>query len=101
MGVCFHNGQYLIALKIAKIVMKLSNFKGFVRQTFIDNQQFVKQYKRKIKKLMCNNCGASMIKLHSCSGCMKLFYCSKKCQKLHWNLDHRLKCDGIWTDTRS
>merc|ERR1712113_136626 len=42
----------------------------------------------------CANCGkqqTEMInrKLRECSQCMEVAYCSKKCQRAHWNLIHR------------
>ena len=53
--------------------------------------------------------------MRGCGGCKSAFYCSKRCQKKHWNAEHRYYCfdyrrlkiqirqnrwchDGIWTN---
>ena len=53
-------------------------------------------------KLRCNNCGSNKCNnetskvLKACIGCMKVGYCSKKCQKIDWNKRHRFTCDRSW-----
>ena len=32
------------------------------------------------------------VSLSSCSGCHRVAYCGKSCQKLHWGLGHREQC---------
>ncbi|KAG7100143.1 hypothetical protein E1B28_001922 [Marasmius oreades] len=36
--------------------------------------------------------GNSGVKFLRCSGCLGVVYCSRNCQALHWNHDHRKKC---------
>eukprot|EP01084_Bolivina_argentea_P159239 277358_1 len=48
------------------------------------------------KKLKCDVCKAKYneIKLYPCAGCFKIYYCSKKCQKVGWSRKmHRNICD--------
>ena len=62
--------------------------------------------RRKLRQLWsksgCNNRESNKCKnktskvLKACSGCMKVGYCSKKCQKIDWNKRHRFKCDRSW-----
>ena len=42
----------------------------------------------------CDQCGETMddCRRHRCSQCKRLWYCSARCQKLHWRLQHRLSC---------
>jgi hypothetical protein len=43
---------------------------------------------------MCFWCESAPTKgpLLQCGGCKKVFYCSKKCQKIDWNAEHRNEC---------
>lgn len=41
----------------------------------------------------CNFCGGDA-KLMACSQCHGVFYCSKKCQSLHWTAHHSYVCAG-------
>ena len=47
----------------------------------------------KIVKLTgnCENCGKKKVQLR-CTGCKKVFYCGKECQKKKWK-NHKLNCD--------
>eukprot|EP01084_Bolivina_argentea_P063454 115863_1 len=40
---------------------------------------------------ICDNCGESDA-LQMCSACQKVYYCSKKCQKIGWKKMHRHDC---------
>lgn len=49
--------------------------------------------------LQCANCGrriknetSSKYRIWPCSGCLKVWYCSKRCQKIQWNEWHREHC---------
>lgn len=44
--------------------------------------------------LRCMQCKTDTDKLRACGGCGKVVYCSKLCQKISWNEEHRLICDG-------
>ena len=52
--------------------------------------------------LECKYCGYSsassggQTKPKACSGCMKVVYCSRKCQKKDWKRKHRRRCDMSW-----
>ena len=37
--------------------------------------------------IQCNGLGS-----RRCTQCKILYYCSKECQKIHWDLGHKLKC---------
>ena len=39
----------------------------------------------------CASCHSKTVALHRCSGCKRVFYCSKTCQKNHWK-EHRPEC---------
>eukprot|EP00123_Amoebidium_parasiticum_P013142 comp21795_c0_seq1/m.30988 comp21795_c0_seq1/g.30988 ORF comp21795_c0_seq1/g.30988 comp21795_c0_seq1/m.30988 type:complete len:611 (-) comp21795_c0_seq1:142-1974(-) len=41
---------------------------------------------------MCGWCGKGECELKRCSQCMAQSYCSKDCQKRHWNAGHRVEC---------
>ncbi|CAI5957253.1 unnamed protein product [Closterium sp. NIES-64] len=40
------------------------------------------------------------VKLRSCSGCGKVVYCSRECQKAHW-FSHKLTCPGRTSGKKS
>eukprot|EP01084_Bolivina_argentea_P058602 107010_1 len=96
------NKEYLIALKALKIAFQIcadldTNMLPVLRDTY--KKKRYKLMKRCIEELRCGNCGMKHkhnIRLRSCKGCMKLNYCSKYCQKKHWNAQHRETCDMIW-----
>ena len=41
---------------------------------------------------LCFRCWMPSQKLTKCSGCRRIYYCSKACQKLDWNLQHKKHC---------
>ena len=48
--------------------------------------------------LFCAHCGkneSSGCKLQTCSMCKSIHYCSKKCQRCHWEADHRKRCKEL------
>jgi len=53
---------------------------------------------RKCKKnycgKICENCGDIANK--KCSGCSKVYYCSKDCQVIHWKLLHKKNCKNCF-----
>eukprot|EP01084_Bolivina_argentea_P026929 50060_1 len=93
---CYLSGQYLIGKKILKATYILCN--GYILPIFVNKEYFVerKKFRRKLKQVKCANCDENDVGLRCCSGCMAVFYCSKKCQKLDWNNIHRIKCTRVW-----
>ena len=50
--------------------------------------------------LICANCGLNEsheTKLQTCSMCKSIHYCSKTCQRSHWEADHRKECKELCT----
>lgn len=41
---------------------------------------------------ICDYCKIESTKLFRCSKCRSVYYCSRKCQKKHWKVSHRLTC---------
>eukprot|EP01084_Bolivina_argentea_P278209 475170_1 len=97
----YEKGQYLLSMKVLRCCYKLC--KGYLLPSFVETKYWKKRtlIKEKIKKLTCFNCGKSNedcgLNMKTCTGCMTATYCSKKCQKFHWNKHHKNQCDGIWT----
>eukprot|EP01084_Bolivina_argentea_P018577 34545_1 len=91
---CGTEKEYWMALKLARMSFQLAN--GYMKHKMvakIRNQKY--HFKRKLRKIKCIICGNVRIR-KICSGCMKVNYCSKKCQKCHWNNDHRNSCNRLW-----
>eukprot|EP01084_Bolivina_argentea_P046031 84748_1 len=63
-----------------------------------------KRWKKQYKRIKCGYCGKheylksgkQVDKLKVCKGCYVVYYCNKKCQKLHWKKSHNIKCGKIW-----
>ena len=50
----------------------------------------------KLSKCMtCNRKRKVFVSFYTCKGCKVMQYCSKKCQKIHWNKEHRKYCKTI------
>merc|ERR1711964_212286 len=49
---------------------------------------------RKKKHAICVNCGVQKLKrkMKVCDACLGPCYCGKKCQKLHWTIQHKYEC---------
>merc|ERR1712228_709186 len=88
----FEDGQYQIGLRvlIKGLQMKYDDFDQELRREALKQ---VKKYHQNVWNMKtCSNCGKNK-KLNSCKGCLKVFYCSKRCQKNDWNNKHRVECD--------
>ena len=46
-----------------------------------------------IEQIGCAHCGR-IDGLRACMGCCNVFYCNKRCKKIHWIPYHRKQCDG-------
>ena len=45
------------------------------------------------KRKRCANCGNSKWTLKKCRRCQHAVYCSRRCQKVHWRKEHRVRCN--------
>ncbi len=94
---CYNNSQFKIGLKIWRLAHFLcvgsSSFPIWTRNWKKKRHKF----KKCIVKLVCVNCGSPEPGLMSCTGCMKVQYCTRTCQKIHWNRTHRKQCNKIWS----
>lgn len=45
-------------------------------------------------EFVCQQCRKSSSNLSRCTGCYKVYYCSKHCQKANWKSGHREQCKG-------
>eukprot|EP01084_Bolivina_argentea_P116709 207315_1 len=94
--------EIFIALKMFKCSYKLSN--GYIEDECFTEEKVLKlieEVEEKWWNKKCNYCGMradknGYKKHRACTGCMKLAYCSRECQKLDWNEEHRQQCDKSW-----
>eukprot|EP01084_Bolivina_argentea_P098930 177850_1 len=98
---CHQNEEYIMSKKSLNAAYKLCGkyfMSGFVQ---MDYNRYTKSLKRTITLLKCDNCSRSNNDIHirirykCCTGCMRVFYCTRKCQKIHWSL-HKNRCNKTW-----
>eukprot|EP01084_Bolivina_argentea_P317027 549605_1 len=91
---CYLNKEYVMSIKVLNYAYKIGY--GLMLHSFFESKYPIqkKQILKKLENMKCRNCNALARK--SCAGCMKAFYCSKRCQKLQWKIKHNGKCDRSW-----
>ena len=67
------------------------HYKGYKLLKLKKKQGLADKIKRQRKKA-CKWCKKLVKGNKKCSQCQQIFYCSKRCQKKHWNTAHRLEC---------
>lgn len=100
---CSLNGEYRMALKaLRKVQMVCFSSDGqHIAPNFVQKQckEQRRALKGKMSTMRCSYCSKMRkAKLRSCTGCMKAMYCNKRCQKRHWNANHRDLCVRTWSD---
>ena len=103
---CVIHHEHFIALKMIRCATKLAA--GFIK---IDDIKSLIKRKKKLSVIWwtheCNYCQKKSVKANgdrkhkACSGCMKVAYCSRMCQKLDWNAKHRNECNRSWDSLHS
>eukprot|EP01084_Bolivina_argentea_P037858 70002_1 len=95
---CYLNRQYLIGFKVLKYAYKLSN--KYILPSFVTRGYWIwtQKFKRCIAMMTCGNgkCKDNLESigiLQACCGCMRVAYCSRKCQKIDWKIKHKYQCD--------
>merc|ERR1712228_1020240 len=98
---CLINEEYLISFRVLRCAYKLCG--NYILPTFVNKEYGTKkkEIKNKLDVMKCVGCNRKGMALRSCKGCMKVFYCSKKCQKYHWQSGHKMECDMIWISRES
>ena len=97
-----------IKINFSVLQQKLNQFPGFrevINEEFsmrnvsgasltnMHQNKIITQWKNLICQKICNRCHIRNKKLKKCKQCRKVYYCSKKCQKLDWNIYcHNLSC---------
>eukprot|EP01084_Bolivina_argentea_P155380 270767_1 len=99
---CYSFSEYQIGLRCLKAAYKICYVHdgkhispSFVLKGYVKKKELIK---KQMQKMVCFNCKLRT-KLRSCSGCMKVMYCSKRCQKIHWKCIHCETCDKSWSNT--
>eukprot|EP01084_Bolivina_argentea_P150060 262048_1 len=93
---CYYNEQYMFGLKILKYTYQLNQNK---KLNWFQGTMYMcerKRFKNKIMKMKCSNCQMIGFKVKTCAGCLKVAYCSKKCQKISWKKKHKYECQKLW-----
>eukprot|EP01083_Nonionella_stella_P301894 1038302_1 len=91
---CLEFEHYILCKKIlhlASKISKISSMKSILHDinSKIDNI---------LSSLGCDYCGIILDKVKVCSGCGKVYFCGRKCQKQLWQKTHHSKCDKKWLD---
>eukprot|EP01084_Bolivina_argentea_P053057 97407_1 len=95
---CYHYG-----LQLLRKVRRICQFQDNLYPSFVLRKypRLRKKINRKIKNLKCSFCKRKNndgIQLKPCKSCMETVYCSKYCQKKHWNMTegHKKMCAHKW-----
>ena len=98
---CELNGEYHLALKALKNARKICFMKNgeHIAPSFVKREctEMKRNLEAKMKGMRCGYCARiGNSDLRPCTGCMKLAYCDKRCQKKHWNREHQDSCARTW-----
>ena len=98
---CEQNGEYHLPLKALKNARRICFMKNgeHIAPSFVKSEcsKMKRILEAKIKGMRCGYCARiGNSDLLPCTGCMKLAYCDKRCQKKHWNREHRDSCARTW-----
>eukprot|EP01084_Bolivina_argentea_P064003 116747_1 len=90
---CYRNNEYQIALRIMKKKRKkICYWLGVISQM---TENLPHKLLEECQNVVCNRCKQCKL-VRSCKGCMKVWYCSRKCQKYDWKNGHRITCSNAW-----
>ncbi len=95
--ICLRFSEYGIGLKCLKYAYKLCvmDKESYMLPSFVEKgyRKNKKAFVEKLKQMKCGFCGKNKgKKLKSCTGCMKVYYCNRNCQKLTWKVKHHHSC---------
>ena len=80
--------KYMLRLK----AMKTESEWKKIMDTPSRNGRYLLDIDRQIDLLQCEVCGVKGSINNGCSGCNRVFYCGKRCQKRDWMRGHRMEC---------
>ena len=95
--ICVQNREDLMAMKLLKKMDQISGGKYVHPHA----DELRRSIIRRVRSLNCRECDALFPRYKTCAGCMQPMYCSRKCQKLHWNAVHRHECNRSWLQLSS
>jgi len=58
----------------------------------VDNKYCSKECEEQVDKFKCRTCKVFFEKAYTCAQCSIGFYCSRKCQKVDWDKEHKKIC---------
>ena len=100
-NICTKIKEYLIGWKIINTARRLCG--KYFMKSFIEDEydNIVINYCERVSELKCGYCERQNWQepydgcLKCCKGCMKEYYCNKRCQKRQWPI-HKTECDMTW-----
>eukprot|EP01084_Bolivina_argentea_P144417 253380_1 len=91
-----YDKQYQLSLKLFLRIIRFTKDMSIIDKC----KEYVEWLRSKIKRKTCQVCRKKRVKLRSCKGCGLNFYCSVQCQKLDWNVSHRIVCSRYWSNKK-
>ncbi len=92
---CFKHQKYSYTIQLNEsILLLLDDFRSEhmkMRMTFF----FLKMAGKFCFNSKCKTTRGQVNRLYICKKCMVAKYCSRYCQKVHWNSEHRYQCNRL------
>eukprot|EP01084_Bolivina_argentea_P066379 120990_1 len=94
---CVQRRAVFIAFRMMKVSYKASQYAWNEEERHKNALDELNCIWKEKKCDLCGNISNGSKKHKICAGCMMVAYCNSKCQKIHWNKQHKYVCNIVWS----